>query len=335
MRAAIVGAGVHGLATARALARRGVDVTVYEQFELDHTRGSSHGASRIFRLSYPEVEWVQMAQRALPLWRELEQESGDRLLELNGIVEFVRGPQEGSQRALEQAGARVEVIDTEEMVRRFPMVARPAPGTMAVFQPDAGIVRADRARHALLAGARANGAALVERRRIDDLDRLEEDVVVVTAGSWASSLLARAGIDLPVVATCETVSYFRLESDRPVPSIVDFKPSGRGHGTYALADPVHGLKLGIHNAGVTVDPDDQPRPNPELVDLMRQAVARYFPTADPEPAAVDTCLYTNTDDERFILERHGRIVVGSACSGHGFKFAPVVGEKLAELATRP
>jgi sarcosine oxidase len=334
MRVAVVGAGVHGLATARALARRGVEVTIYEQFELDHERGSSHGASRIFRLSYPEVEFVRLAQEALPLWRDLEGESGERLLELDGIVEFVRGPEEGSRPALEQRGARVEMLDAEEVVRRYPMVAAP-PGTMAVFQADAGIVLAAKARHALLSGARSHGAHLVEGRRIEDLGELDEDVVVVTAGAWAKRLLARAGIDLPVTATSETVSYFRLEADAPVPSIVDFKPGGLGHGTYALADPVHGLKLGIHKSGTAVDPDDPIAPDPDLIDRMRKAAARYFPTAENEPAAVDTCLYTNTDDERFILERHGRVVVGSACSGHGFKFAPVVGERLADLVTRP
>jgi sarcosine oxidase len=204
---------------------------------------------------------------------------------------------------------------------------------MAVFQADAGIVLAAKARHAFLAGARAHGASVVEGRRIDDIDQLDEDVVVVTAGSWAKDLLARAGIDLPVVATSETVCYFRLDADGPVPSIVDFKPGGLGHGTYALADPVHGLKLGIHRSGAQVDPDQPVGPDPGLVERMRGAVARYFPTAESEPAGVDTCLYTNTEDERFILERHGRIVVGSACSGHGFKFAPVVGERLADLVT--
>jgi sarcosine oxidase len=135
------------------------------------------------------------------------------------------------------------------------------------------------------------------------------------------------------VATSETVSFFTLRSDHPVPSIVDFKPGGLGHGTYALADPTHGLKLGIHMSGKAVDPDNQQGPDEQLVAQMRETVARYFPTADPNPARVDTCLYTTTDDERFVLERYGRIVVGSACSGHGFKFAPVVGERLADLAT--
>jgi sarcosine oxidase len=331
VQAAVVGAGIHGLAAARALARRGVDVTIYEQFELDHTRGSSHGASRIFRLSYPDVDWVRMAQEALPLWRELEGESGEGLLQLNGIIEFVRGPEEGSKQALEEGGARVEVLDAEEVVRRFPMVA-PPPATTAVFQADAGIVLAAKARHAFFDSARAHGARLVEGRRIERLDELDEDVAVVTAGPWAKALLAAAGIELDVVSTSETVCYFRLDSDAPPPSVVDFKPGSLGHGTYALADPDYGLKLGIHRSGRPLDPDDPPGPDPELVERMCETASRYFPTAESRPARVDTCLYTNTEDERFVLERHGRIVVGSACSGHGFKFAPVVGARLADLA---
>jgi sarcosine oxidase len=330
VHAAVVGAGIHGLATARALARRGHEVTIYEQFELDHTRGSSHGASRIFRLSYPEVVWVRLAQESYAGWRDLERETGERLLELSGILELVRTNAEGSRRAFEELGVAFELLDAVEVRRRYPVHV--PDGMRALYQADAGIAYANRARHAFLSSARAHGADLVEQQRIVDLDEVEADVVVVTAGAWAKELLAPAGIDLPVIDTCETVGYFRLASERPVPSVVDFKHAGRGHGTYALHDPVYGLKLGIHQAGAAVDPDDQPGPDPELVELMSEAVARYFPTADPEPAALDTCLYTNTDDERFILERHDRIVVGSACSGHGFKFAPVVGERLAALA---
>lgn len=331
MRIGIVGAGVMGLATARALARRGAEVTVYEQFDLDHARGSSHGASRIFRLSYPEPQWVRLAQEALPAWRELEAETGTDLLQLNGIIEFVRGSGEGSQRALEQCGAEVELLSLEEVVARFPLVS-PPDGTTAVFQADAGIVRADLARHAFVESASNHGARIKTDTRVESVDDLDDDVVVVTAGAWAKDLLASVDIDLPVIATSETVTYYRLETSRPVPSIVDFKPGGLGHGTYALADPTYGLKLGIHKSGKPVDPDDPPGPDQELVERMQEAAVGYFPTADPNPARVDTCLYTNTDDERFILERNGRIVVGSPCSGHGFKFAPVVGERLADLA---
>jgi sarcosine oxidase len=329
-RVGVVGAGINGLAAARALARRGHDVTVYEQYDIDHTRGSSHGATRIFRLSYTDPTWVRLAQDAYGGWRELERESGEQLLELSGIVEIVRDEREGSRRAFEELGVAFELLDAAEIGRRF--CIRVPDGLSALYQRDAGVVYAARARKALLADATRHGARLVEHRPVEDLDALDEDVVVVTAGSWAKDLLARADIELPVVSTCETVGYFPLREERPIPSVVDFKDGGRGHGTYALHDPVHGLKLGIHQSGAVVDPNEQPPPDESLVELMREAVARYFPTADPEPAAVDTCLYTNTDDERFVLERHGRLVVGSACSGHGFKFAPVVGERLADLA---
>jgi sarcosine oxidase len=325
----VVGAGINGLATARALARRGVDVLVVEQFRIGHGRGSSHGRSRIFRLAYPDAEWVRLAQEAFEGWRELEAHTGTTVLELNGLLEVVRDEDESSQRALEECGVAFEMLSGEEVSERFP-VAIPD-GLRAIYQPQAGIVRADLAQRAFLEAAQEEGARVLEEIRIRSLDEVDARGVVVAAGAWARPLLATAGIDLPVVVTRETVGYFRLESPVPLPSLADLKPGG-GHATYGLADPRYGLKAGFHRTGPVVDPDEDGGPDPKLAERMREAVARYFPTADPEPAALETCLYTLTDDERFILERHGRIVVGSACSGHGFKFAPVVGERLAALA---
>jgi sarcosine oxidase len=326
----VVGAGINGLATARALAQKGVDVLLVEQFRIGHTRGSSHGRSRIFRLAYAEPYWVQLAQEAFDGWRELEAETGTRLLDLHGLLELVRPGETGSRAALEECGVPFELLSASETADRFP-VAVPD-GFSAIFQPDAGIARADLAQQAFLASVRRHGGSVVQETPVESLGNIDTRAVVVTAGSWARGLLARAGIDLPVVVTRETVGYFRLESERPIPSVVDLKPGARGHGTYALHDPEYGLKIGIHMSGPVVDPDDEGAPEPELVELLGEAAARWFPAADPEPAQLDTCLYTTTDDERFILERHGRIVVGSACSGHGFKFAPAVGQKLAALA---
>ena len=326
----VVGAGINGLATARALARKGVDVVVVEQFRVGHARGSSHGRSRIFRLAYPEAHWVQLAQEAFAGWRDLEAETGTTVLELHGLLELVRPGEDGSQPALEECGVSFELLDGGDVSARFP-VAVPD-GYSAIFQPEAGIARADLAQAAFLDSATRHGARLVEETRVEALDDLDAKAVVVTAGSWARGLLAPAAIDLPVVVTRETVGYFRLVAERPLPSVVDLKPEARGHGTYALHDPVHGLKIGIHMSGPVADPDEEGAPEPELIELIREAAARWFPAADPEPAQADTCLYTTTADERFVLERHGRIVVGSACSGHGFKFAPAVGERLASLA---
>jgi sarcosine oxidase len=311
-----------GLATAWALNKRGHDVVVHEQFELGHARGSSHGRSRIFRLAYAEEEWVRLAQEALPLWRELERESGESLLELHGLVEIVTDLHESSAPTLEACGIRWERLDAEEAERRYPIRVRD--GSFAVVQPEAGIVRVDRALPAL-----ARGLDLRERSQISALDDLDAPVVVVTAGSWVNKLVTPP---LPVRVTRETVCYFRLAEARPVPSLVSFKPDRHVHDMYSLSDPVYGLKVGAHHAGPEVDPDVAGEPEARLVEQITSWASGIFHLADSAPAAAETCLYTTTADHRFVLERRGRIVVGSACSGHGFKFAPAVGERLAALA---
>jgi sarcosine oxidase len=319
---AVVGAGVNGLAAGWALRRRGIDAVVYEQFALGHTRGSSHGRTRIFRLAYPDVEWVQLAQEALAGWRELEQESGEELLLLNGMLELYRDGVISSKEALERCSADCELLTREDAERRFGV--SPAADYHVLYQPEAGIVFAERAMRALAAGL-----DIVEGRRIASLDDVEEPVVVVCAGPWARGLLGAQGIDLPVVETRETIAYFEL--DGQIPSVVA-EVVLRGHGFYSLHDPVYGLKVGSHMRGEPSDPDQEVGPDPGLVDEIAEWTASRFPRAGREPIGAESCFYTSTDDERFIIERHGRIVVGSACSGHGFKFAPAVGEQLAALA---
>lgn len=314
-----------GSATAYALAKEGRDVLLVEQFQLGHERGSSHGRSRIFRLAYPEVEWVELAQEALQGWRRLEQESGLQLLELNGLVEVVGAPEQTSRDALDAAGARYELLGSAEARRRWPIGV--PDGWTVLFQPDAGIVRADLARSAFVDAARAHGARLQEGTRIDSLDQVEADAVVVTAGAWAKRFFP----DLSLRTTRETIAYFHRDGE-PLPSLGELDPVTRGHALYTLHDPVHGLKAGVHHGGVDADPDDLGEPDPALVERVTEWVGRMHPDADPEPVAVETCMYTTTPDERFVLERRGRVVVGSACSGHGFKFAPAVGTRLARLA---
>ncbi len=319
---AVVGAGLNGLATAWALRRGGHDVVVYEQFELGHTRGSSHGATRIFRLAYPEAEWVRLAQEALEGWRELERESGEELLLLSGLLELYHEGVVSSQAALEECGAECELLTRDEAEARFGVLA--APDANVLYQPAAGVVYAERALRAF-----ARGLDIREGHRVESLDDLDEPVVVVTAGPWARRLLAPAGIDVPVVETRETVAYFRLEG--PAPSVVA-EVVTRGHGFYALSDPEFGLKVGSHMRGKPSDPDEEKLADPDLVREIADWTAERFPRADPEPVHAESCFYTTTDDERFILERHGRIVVGSACSGHGFKFGPATGTRIAALA---
>ena len=319
-----------GAATAWRLARRGHDVEIHEQFHIGHMRGSSHGRSRIVRLAYPEPEWVEFAEQAFAGWRELEAESDERLLELYGLLELVCDPATSSRDALEARGAEYELLEAEAARARWPIAV--PDGWTVLFQPEAGIVRADLAWQAFVDAAAKAGAKLHESSRVEALADLDADVVVVTAGPWAGRLLEPEGIDLPVKVTRETVAYFALDGP-PLPSVVRLDPETRDHAMYSLRDPVHGLKAGAHHAGPETDPDEDGLPDLGLLDQISVWVGETYTDVDPKPLGAETCVYTTTADESFVLERYGRIVVGSPCSGHGFKFAPAVGERLAALAT--
>ena len=318
----VVGAGVMGLATARALAQAGRDVVVCEQFELGHERGSSHGSSRIVRLSYPDERWVRLAQETFPLWRKLETESGRRLLTLHGTLDL--GDWEPNRDALAACGAPFEVLDAGQIEQRFGILADP--GESGLLQADGGIVHADEA-----VAAFADGLDVREHVRVETVDEdgdgvttggVRARVAVVTAGAWAPKLV---GVD--ATPTVETVTYFDL--GRPTPSVID-TTTGARHG-YALASPGDSVKAGLHQSGRPVDPDEPGVPDRELSARTAAWVERRFPGSGP-PRKTETCLYTIRENDEFLLERRGRIVVGSPCSGHGFKFAPVVGQRLASLA---
>lgn len=336
--AIVVGGGIMGAATTRELARRGRKVLLLERFGLGHDRGSSHGNSRIFRFSYPNPMYVAMAQESLPLWRELEKESGEDLLKVTGGLD--RGPLLSEHAAaLAARGASYKLLDGNEINERFPFMSLPG-NEPVLYQPDAGIIAADRALSVLLIAAERDGAEIRERCEALALEpndggvvvstahgSFRAEVVIVTAGAWAKSLLRGAGIELAVRPTRETVAYFDLD-EASIPPLVEWgTPS-----LYALPAPGIGLKVGEHQAGREVDPDDAGAPDGESVERLKAWVRERYPSAGPEPLRLETCLYTNTVDDSFIIERQGRIVIGSPCSGHGFKFAPLVGQRLAELA---
>jgi sarcosine oxidase len=315
---AVVGAGVMGSAAAWALTERGADVTLYEQFADGHSRGSSHGRTRIFRLAYPEPHWVALAQEALAGWRELEQATGSMLLGLHGLVELCSSVEVSSRDVLAARGIEHGLLGRDALRARG--VELPA-GWIALWQEDAGVVCADEAIAAF------RGTVPVRRERVESVESVDAEVVVVTAGPWVTALVP----DVPVRVTRETVAYFARDG-APVPSVVELDSESRRHAMYALHDPLYGLKAGAHHAGHEADPDVEEGADPELVERIADWVRERFPGVDPAPVAAESCLYTSTADESFVLERRGRLIVGSACSGHGFKFAPAVGRRLADLA---
>ena len=344
----VVGAGIAGAATAHALAGTATRVVLLEQFELGHLHGSSHGTSRIFRLNYPDERFVRMAQAAADGWRALEEQAGRQLIERTGALDV--GPvAAATERALSACGVPSERLSSQQLVERWPLRLRD--GETALLQPDGGIIRADRAHAALVSEAAERGVDVRERaavRRLGleprgvrvtlDTDELTARAVVVTAGAWAPAVLAQVGIELAVVPTRETVVYLELTRADAMPPLIDYAHTRAAEGVdrpgqsaYALGASSNVLKAGLHQSGRVADPDEATPPDATVAEwVVAWAGSRYEGVAGPPRS--ETCLYTNTADETFVLERHGRVVVGSACSGHGFKFAPVVGQTLASLA---
>ena len=328
-----------GCSAARALSKLGKKVVLLEQFRLGHKRGSSHGRTRIFRFSYRDPTYVRMAQESLGLWRDLEREAGTELVHTTGGLDA--GPDiSDNAKALEECGAGYEVISGAIANERFPALSLAA-DTDVLFQPDSGVIYADASIATFVTSAMDAGAEVIEERQVISIEParasvvvrtpggdFEGDSIVVTAGPWARTLLATIGIDLPVRPTRETVAYFHCDT-ATLPTFVEWgSPS-----VYSLPSSGQGVKVGEHIAGPLADPDEDQPVDPQSVDRLKKWVGEHFVGVDPEPRLAETCFYTNTKDEHFILERHENVVVGSPCSGHGFKFAPLIGRRLAELAS--
>ena len=328
----VVGAGVMGLASAWALTRAGRRVTVLEQFEIGHPFGSSHGESRIFRLAYDDPEWIALAQQALVLWRELETETGEQLLSPTGLLD-ARPDSSSLRAALEAAAVEHELLAPGDAKRRYGINL----DGEVVLEPHGGTVRADRALAAFVRNIRVEAGARVtsltdtrEAARLETTSgTIEADLAVVAAGAWATPLLASAGIELETSVTRETVAYFEVDGAARLPSVIDWNDE-LGRHVYLLASGENVLKAGVHQTGAPAVPDGRSEADPTVVAAvstwMRQRVS-----AAGRPLRAETCLYTNIERDRFVIERHGSIVVCSACSGHGFKFAPAIGLAVSEL----
>jgi sarcosine oxidase len=339
-RIVVVGGGVMGLSAGWALARDDHDVVVLEQLEIGNVLGSSHGASRVYRTFYDRPEYARMAQDALPLWRELEDGSGETLLDVVGSIETLEGA-EHDRATLDQLGIAYEILDEAEAAARFPDVRLPG---AVLYQADTAVVSANAT---LLALRRLLGDRVRERARVyalherpdgvsieTDGDDLDADVVIAACGSYAPELLGPLGIDVPLFPTQEVIAYFRPKAGGGLPAVLPVINDLGAEQRYGL--PTRSLdcyKFAEHGTGPRIDPRDRdPSPDPANVERLARAAVDYLPGFDPEPAGVETCVYENTPDRDFVIDRRGRIVVGTGFSGHGFKFAPLIGRLLADLA---
>jgi len=316
---------------------------VLERFTLGHDRGSSHGATRIFRFAYDDATYVRLAQAALPLWRELEAASGEEILHITGGLD-VGSPEmlDGVERAMAACGAVAERLDAERRAKRFPWLnAGDAP---ALFSPDTGVLAAARALEAMAGAARGHGAAIEESFEVERLERSEDSVrivradgssvsarrCIVAAGAWGPDLVRPLGAAIPTTITREQVFYFKGPAD-VLPFIHYQTPMRYAVPRFAGAA---GIKVAEHMTGEETSGTGRSFDmDPEGAARVAAYVSETLPGLDPEPVAFETCLYTTTPDEGFVLDRIGPVIVASPCSGHGFKFGPITGEILGCLAT--
>ena len=356
--AIVVGLGAHGSATALALAQRGLRVLGLERFGRGEALGSSGGRTRIIRLAYFEdPSYVPLAVESWERWRDLEAEAGVPILTpTGGLYGGLPGSTvlDGAIRSAREHGLPHEVIDRHEIRRRWP-VFEPPDGARALVEEQAGFLRSDTAIEAVLSRAERLGAVLRFGTQVVDWRpavgsgfEVETagggvyggDHLVLTAGPW----LGRFIRDLALPLTVERVPAAWFEPKMPTAEvsvgrlpvwILETPTDGSFYGF--PYDPGAGLKVARHHSGESAtsadDVDRELRPADE--ERIRAFVRAHMPGANGPLTSSTVCLYTNTPDEHFVVDAHPAapgVAFASACSGHGFKFAPVIGEIVADLA---
>jgi len=356
---AIIGMGAMGSLSAWRLAARGARVIAFERFRPGHDRGSSHGDTRIFRTAYFESpEYVPLLQRARQLWRELEAETGTELLTMTGGLAIGRRDSGLVIRVLASAAQHDlphRVLDAAQVESLYPQ-HRLRDGEVAVREDDAGFLRPERSVAAAAARAEALGARVMVETEVASIEVSGSGVVVdsshgrfaaeralVAAGPWTAKLLP--GLELPLKVERQVQAWLAVDdpaafSPARFPIFIREIEDGRFRYGFPTTDG-RSIKLGVHHEGTEADPDTIDR---EVVDAdiePLRAFARDM-LRDVSDRVVDACvcMYTNSPDESFIVISPAEVpgvTVLSACSGHGFKFASVIGELMADaiLEGRP
>ncbi|MEI6231454.1 MAG: N-methyl-L-tryptophan oxidase [Planctomycetota bacterium] len=350
----VIGGGAMGTATVFELAKRGATVRLFEQFAIGHDLGSSHGYSRIIRRAYYEhPDYVPFVDRAYELWRELEKNVGERLLEITGIIEM-GGPGspllKGSLASCTEHSIPHELLDAQQISARFPQFAVPS-WMRGVWQKDAGILAVERCILAFRLAAKNAGAQLHEEEEVLTIEPHAGGVTVrtrkgsysaakavVCAGSWAGKVLA--DLNLPLCVTRQALGFFTPKKRAlfELGTFPLFLMELYGHSFYGF--PFFGvdcMKVASHSHGKMVTPETVDRQfNSADEAELRDFLDAHIPDAAGRLNFGKICLYTNTPDGHFILDAHPNhpsILIAAGFSGHGFKFASVVGETMAELCS--
>ncbi|MEJ2341695.1 MAG: N-methyl-L-tryptophan oxidase [Gemmatimonadales bacterium] len=349
--AVVIGLGVMGSAALRSLAARGLRVLGIDRHRPPHALGSSHGRARMIREAYFEHPlYVPLVRHAYDLWGRLEQESGKDLLRLTGGA-FIGGEDSdlvsGALESSRLHGISIDVVDGAELARLFPAFAR-QPGIRAVIERRAGYLSPDRCIEALLERAAASGAeSLVaevvgwgsEGGRLkvttDDGDHLT-DSLVLAAGPWLPGLANKWRLPLTIERVVQAAFATARPEDHTEESLPvfawEFEPGRIFYGFPAIDGAV---KVGLHHGAPVSDPDSASREVTAAdTDEVGALVRKFLPGVNGPPVEADICFYTKTPDGHFLVDRLpglDHVLLVSACSGHGFKFAPAIGEIVADL----
>jgi sarcosine oxidase len=342
----VIGAGGAGSSAALELARRGKRVLLFEQFQVGHDRGSSHGHSRIFRFAYDEPDYARLAMASLGAWRSLEAESGEALLTLTGGLDLGRSGNASLERTaagMTVAGANFERLEAAAFMRRFGQWRVPE-DWVALYSEDAGIVRPTHTVEVMAALAVAHGATLLENVTVQgvNLEGLTVDTssgrfaagqIVIASGAWVTNLLP--DLKLPLRVTLEGSAYFAprdLEPFKPQRFPVFINHESLEYGFPAFGLP--GVKVGLHQAGAVTTPESRGLVlPPRMLSEIHAFLETHLPGQDWRLMQSRTCLYTNTPSHDFLLDAHPHdenVLIVSPCSGHGFKFAPFIGSLVAD-----
>ena len=351
----VIGLGGMGSAAAYHLAARGQRVLGLEQFTPAHDKGSSHGGSRIIRQSYFEdPAYVPLLLRSYELWEKLAADSGRDVYRMTGGL-FIGPPDcltvAGSLRAAREWDLPHELLDAAEIRSRYPNFT-PHPGDVALFEAKAGFARPELTVQAHLDLAQKAGATLRFGEQVLDWSETADGVTVRTAtgtftagqvvicpGAWAPQLLAEFGIPISVerqvLYWLDPVGGTAAFADHPI--FIDENASGMQiYGFPAIDGPRGGVKVAFFRKGVPCTPETIDRTVGEHeIREMRDRVRELLPALDGPCVHSATCMYANTPDQHFVIARHPdsrHVTVACGFSGHGFKFVPVVGEILPDLA---
>lgn len=360
--AIVIGAGIQGCFTAYHLAKHSKKILLLEQFFLPHSRGSSHGQSRIIRRAYPEDFYTQMMAECYSMWAQLEHEAGTQLYRQTGLL--LLGMKENPelktiQATLSRQGVEHQCLSSEELKQRFPNI-RLARGEVGLLEVSGGVLYADKALRALQDAIRKLGGIVHDGEKVVEIKpglpvtvkttsrSYQSKSLIITAGPWTNRLLRPLGAELPLQTLRINVCYWQekvagsYSVSQAFPCFMGLGLSLAPHHIYGLPSREYpGLMKVCYHHGNNADPEERDCPaafsDIQDVHILSGFVRDHLPDLQPEPAVMEHCMYTNTPDGHFVLDRHPKydnIVIGAGFSGHGFKLSPVVGKILYELSMK-